>query len=70
MSHQVIIPPTDTGGGSLTAHGSRALVRIEWVPAHDLTPEQERRRIDRAERMRLKIEAMLNAPTGEEAPDE
>jgi hypothetical protein len=67
MAHQVQTPPPDSGGGSLVAGGNNAHVVVTWVPPHDMQPKVERRRTERAEKMRLEIEAMLNAPAGEEA---
>jgi hypothetical protein len=68
MAHLVQQPPPATGGGSRVADGHHfAEVTIRWVPSHDLTPAQERRRIERAERMRLAIEEMLMSPADEEA---
>lgn len=62
MAHQVTIPPPDSGGGSRVSGGNNASVSVKWNPPHDMPPSMERRRIERAEKMRLDIEAMLNAP--------
>lgn len=42
MSHTVII------NGNGTGPGGTSVGRIEWTPSHDLSPVEERRRIERA----------------------
>ncbi len=64
MSHQIIIPSSGSGGDGRSAAHSASVV-ITWEPSHDLTPAQERRRIERADRMRLEIIEMLEAPAGD-----
>lgn len=72
MSHLSQLPPPDSGGGSRTteAAGGPAEVTVKWVSSHTLTPREYFRRLDRADTMRLAIEAMLEAPAASEAPDE
>ncbi len=62
--HKVIIITPPPGGGNLVADGGTT-VTIEWKPG-DLTPEQERRRTEWAEKQAGKIVERLNSPAGEE----
>jgi hypothetical protein len=58
--HRVIITTPPPGGGNLVATGdSEATVTIDFHPGHELTAEQERRRIERAKRMSENVRAML-----------
>jgi hypothetical protein len=65
--HTISSPPPDGGGGSLVASPNSARATFSWTPPHDMPPAMQIRRTERAERKRLEIEAMLNAPAGEEA---
>jgi hypothetical protein len=64
--HKVIIITPPPGGGNLVASGG-ATVTVEYSPGHDLTPAQERRRTEWAEKQAEKIIERLNSPAGEEA---
>lgn len=68
MSHLSQLPPPDSGGGSRTSApaGGPAEVIVKWVSSHALTPHQYFRRLERAERMRMAIEEMLEAPAGDD----
>lgn len=72
MSHLSQLPPPNSGGGSRTSEpeGGPAEVTVKWVSSHALTPRQYFRRLERAEAMRLAIEAMLEAPAGQGEHDE
>ncbi len=56
MSHQIIIT-TNQSLVALPATGE-----ITWSPSHDLSPNQQQRRIERAETKLNEIVAMLSAP--------
>jgi len=64
MVHQTTVPPPADGGNGRMAGGTASVV-VTWNPPHDIPPAVERRRIERADRMRLEIEAMLNQPYGD-----
>lgn len=67
MSHTISGPPPGSGGGSRVASTNNAVSTYSWVPPHDMPPAMQIRRSERAGRMCLEIDAMLNAPAGEEA---
>jgi hypothetical protein len=70
VSHEIIIIDHPEDPGLALAHAGSAVISAEvrWKPSHDLTPEQQIRRSQRAERLLGKIRQLLEAaPT---APDE
>jgi hypothetical protein len=64
--HSVIIITPPPGGGNLVASGGTNIT-IEWRPDPDLTPAQERRRTEWAEKQAEKIVERLDSPAGGEA---
>lgn len=68
MSHQVIIigqkpPALRVAEGTEV---STATGKLEWAPSHDLTPAQERRRVEHAQRKLDEALDILTATGGEE----
>lgn len=62
MPHIIIITTPPPGGGNLVATEETANGSIEWKPSHDLTPNEQMRRTEKAEEWLAKIRDMLNAP--------
>lgn len=57
MTHKVTIPIPP--GGNRMAGGSDITGYVEYTPPHDLTPEQERRNIEKIERQTERFYAKL-----------
>ncbi len=68
MGHKIILNGNEPGGTSLAAADSFVESGLTWTPSHDLTPAQERRRIEWANEQISKIKTRLTAPAGH--PDE
>lgn len=64
MSHRIIMSLASGGGTSLAAADSSTEGDLVWTPTHDLTPAQERRRIEWANEKIAQIMARLTAPAG------
>lgn len=68
MGHKIILNGNDPGGTALAASDSFVESGLTWTPSHELTPVQERRRIEWANEQISKIKARLTAPASH--PDE
>ena len=57
MSHIIIIgkPP----GGLRTTETLVEVGEVRWSPPHDLSPQDERRRVEKVERLLERVEATL-----------
>jgi hypothetical protein len=62
MTHTVSTPPPNSGGGSREANVHQVEGGFVWNPPHDMSPREERRRTEKAERLFNEGKAMLNAP--------
>lgn len=66
MSHQVILGRRPPHGPLLVAEESSVDVNIVWTPHHDLSPAQERRKIDKANEKIAALVSFLEEPSGSE----
>jgi hypothetical protein len=67
VSHQIIIGLGKDGGG-FAATTTTVTGSLVWTPSHELSPAQERHRIEKAQEMMSRAQAMLDAPAS--APTE